>query len=79
MSLSTLTKTGTAWTVVRTGRDQKLSLLEVSAADGKTKRSLELPGALGFATGVAVSADGAVATATNLGEVYFFDKPKTTN
>lgn len=79
VSLSTLTRTGTAWTVVRTGQDQKLSLLEVSADDGKTQRTLELPGALGFATGVGVSADGAIATATNLGEVYFFDKPKSTN
>jgi outer membrane protein assembly factor BamB len=76
VSLSTLTRAGTAWTVVRSGRDQKLSLLEVSATDGKSRRTLELPGALGFATGVAVSADGAVATATNLGEVYYFDRPR---
>ncbi|MGZ8176453.1 outer membrane protein assembly factor BamB family protein [Williamsia sp. SKLECPSW1] len=76
VSLSALTKTGTAWTVVRSGKDQELSLVEVSASDGKTMRTLPMPGALGFATGVAVSASGAIATATNLGEVYFFDKPK---
>nr|WP_253648027.1 PQQ-binding-like beta-propeller repeat protein [Williamsia deligens] len=76
VSLSTLTRDGHAWTVVRSGSRQGLSLLEVSAKDGTSQRSLEMPGALGFATGVAVSSAGAVATATNLGEVYFFDKPK---
>ena len=54
------------------GKDS-LSLIEVSTKDGKTLRSLALPGSVGFATGVAVSASGQLAVATNIGEVYFFD------
>ncbi|GED98356.1 outer membrane protein assembly factor BamB family protein [Gordonia crocea] len=71
-SLSTLTNANTAWTVVRTD-DDGLALTEVSAADGKTLRSLPLPDAKGFTTGVAVSPKGQVAVATNIGKVYFFD------
>ncbi|MGU3293818.1 PQQ-binding-like beta-propeller repeat protein [Williamsia sp. M5A3_1d] len=76
VSLSALTSAKTLWTVVRAGDDKALKLLEVSATDGTTKRTLDLPQAVGFATGVAVSSSGRVATATNLGEVYFFDAPK---
>ncbi|MGC4932933.1 PQQ-binding-like beta-propeller repeat protein [Gordonia sp. DT30] len=76
VSLSALTSTGTAWTVVRDAGRQTLSLTEVSATDGKTKRSLPLPDSGGFATGIAVSASGQIATATNIGEVYFFDSKK---
>ncbi|WP_454165524.1 outer membrane protein assembly factor BamB family protein [Gordonia iterans] len=72
VSLSTLTGGGSAWTVVRSGPEQKLVLTEVSVTDGATKRSLDLPDATGFATGVAVSAGGDVAVAVNLGEVYYF-------
>ncbi len=72
VSLSTITGADSAWTVVRTGADQHLVLTEVSTADGTTKRSLAMPGATGFATGVAVSAGGNIAVATNLGEIYYF-------
>lgn len=72
VSLSTITGSSTAWTVVRTGTDQNLVLTEVNLADGATKRSLPMPGAKGYATGVAVSAAGAIAVASNLGEVYYF-------
>ena len=71
-SLGALTNSGTAWTVVRT-EDDGLALIEVSAADGKTLRTLPLPEAKGFTTGVAVSPKGQVAVATNIGKVYFFD------
>ncbi len=73
MSLSALTQQKTAWTVVRDAGKDTLSLVEVSTADGTTKRSLPLPNSAGFATGVSISYSGQVATATNLGEVYFFD------
>lgn len=73
VSLSTLTEAGTAWTVVRDPGKDTLSLTEVSAADGKTKRTLALPESVGFATGVSVSPKGQVAVATNIGKVYFFD------
>ncbi|WP_301546995.1 pyrrolo-quinoline quinone [Gordonia sp. X0973] len=72
VSLSTLTNAGTAWTVVRTA-DDGLALTEVSAEDGKTLRTLPLPDAKGFTTGVAVSPKGQIAVATNIGKVYFFD------
>ncbi len=70
--LSALTDSGTAWTVVRTP-DDGLALTEVSAADGATLRTLPLPEAKGFTTGVAVSPKGQIAVATNIGKVYFFD------
>lgn len=38
-----------------------------------------MPGAEGFATGVAVSPSGQIATATNIGEVFFFDSKKNTD
>ncbi|GAA4745873.1 PQQ-binding-like beta-propeller repeat protein [Gordonia alkaliphila] len=72
VSLSTITGGDRAWTVVRTGADQKLMLTEISTADGATQRSLELPKAAGFTTGVAVSAWGSVAVATHAGEVFYF-------
>ncbi|MEZ5209740.1 PQQ-binding-like beta-propeller repeat protein [Gordonia sp. (in: high G+C Gram-positive bacteria)] len=72
VSLATQTGKDTAWTVVRTGPAQKLVLTEFSTADGATKRSLDLPEATGFTTGVAVSSYGRIAVATNLGEVYYF-------
>ncbi|MFT4088777.1 MAG: PQQ-binding-like beta-propeller repeat protein, partial [Gordonia sp. (in: high G+C Gram-positive bacteria)] len=55
VTLSTLTNSGTVWTIVREGADQHLMLTEVSTEDGKTLRSLALPGATGFTTGIAVS------------------------
>ncbi|HQV18484.1 PQQ-binding-like beta-propeller repeat protein [Gordonia sp. (in: high G+C Gram-positive bacteria)] len=73
VSLSTLTARNTAWTVVRDAGKDSLSLTEVSTADGKTLRTIAMPGSKGFATGVAVSAAGQVATATHIGEVYLFD------
>ena len=73
VSLSTLTDQDTAWTVVRDEGKDSLSLTEVSAADGTTMRTLPLPESVGFATGVAVSPWGQIATATNIGKVYFFD------
>ncbi|GAB93988.1 outer membrane protein assembly factor BamB family protein [Gordonia rhizosphera] len=73
VSLSTLTNDHSAWTVVRDKGKDSLSLTEVSTDDGATKRSLSLPESVGFATGVAVSPQGQIATATNIGEVYFFD------
>ena len=75
-SLSTLTQQSTAWTVVRDQGEETLSLVEVSTEDGSTKRTLPLPNSSGFATGVAVSYWGQIATATNAGEVYFFDSKK---
>ncbi|MFT4199974.1 MAG: PQQ-binding-like beta-propeller repeat protein [Gordonia sp. (in: high G+C Gram-positive bacteria)] len=71
-SLSTLTNSGTAWTVVRQA-DDNLALMEVSATDGKTLRTLPLPDAKGFTTGVAVSPKGQIAVGTHIGKVYFFD------
>ncbi|WP_040508923.1 outer membrane protein assembly factor BamB family protein [Gordonia soli] len=76
VSLSTLTSAKTAWTVVRDRGRDSLSLIEVSATDGSTKRTLALPDSVGFATGVSVSPAGQVALATNIGEVYFFDSKK---
>ena len=73
VSLSTLTQQQTAWTVARDPGKDSLSLVEVSTTDGATKRTLPLPNSRGFATGVSVSYAGQIATATNLGEVYFFD------
>lgn len=73
VSLSTLTEAKTAWTVVRDAGKDSLSLVEVSATDGKTKRTLPIPDSVGFATGVAVSPKGQIALATNIGKVYFFD------
>lgn len=69
--LSTLTAAGTAWAVVRAG--DGLALTEISAAEGKTLRTLPLPDAKGFTTGIAVSPKGQIAVATNIGKVYFFD------
>ncbi len=76
VSLSTLTEARTVWSVVRDPNTKALELLELSAIDGSTKRTLDLPQAVGFTTGVAVSPGGDVATATNLGEVYYFAQPK---
>nr|WP_064570653.1 PQQ-binding-like beta-propeller repeat protein [Gordonia sp. LAM0048] len=73
VSLSALTQQQTAWTVARDPGKDSLSLVEVSTTDGATKRTLPLPDSRGFATGVSVSYSGQIATATNLGEVYFFD------
>ncbi|MBN0971968.1 PQQ-binding-like beta-propeller repeat protein [Gordonia hongkongensis] len=73
VSLSALTQQQTAWTVARDPGKDSLSLVEVSTTDGATKRILPLPNSRGFATGVSVSYSGQIATATNLGEVYFFD------
>lgn len=74
-SLSTLTDSGTAWSVVRDtdDSDSPLSLIEVSTSDGATLRTLPLPNSTGFATGVSISAHGQVVTAIHSGEVYFFD------
>ncbi len=72
VSLSALTNSGTAWTVIRTA-DDGLALTEVSAQDGRTLRTLPLPEAKGFTTGVAVSPKGQIAVATNIEKVYFFD------
>ena len=71
--LATITGGDSAWVVTRTGADQKLQLTEVALSDGSTNRTLELPGATGFATGVAVSGYGSVAVAANLGEVFYFN------
>lgn len=79
VSLSTLTESKTVWTVVRDPGNGALSLLEAGTDDGKTMRTLSLPEAVGFATGVAVSARGQIATATNIGKVYFFDSKATIN
>ena len=76
VSLSTLTSSTSVWTVVRSEDQKSLSLVEVDTANGNTKRTLAMPGATGFATGVAVSASGQIATATNIGEVFFFDSKK---
>ncbi|MFW0786713.1 PQQ-binding-like beta-propeller repeat protein [Gordonia sp. CPCC 206044] len=73
VSLSTLTDSDTAWTVVRDAGKNSLSLTEVSTTDGSTKRVLSLPESVGFATGVSVSPKGQLAVATNIGKVYFFD------
>ncbi|GAA1480939.1 hypothetical protein GCM10009624_13790 [Gordonia sinesedis] len=75
VSLSALTDSDTVWTVIRDAGRDTLSLVEVRRSDGGTIRSLPLPNSGGFATGVAVSSSGQVATATNIGEVYFFDQP----
>ncbi len=79
VSLSTLTDAKTAWTVVRDPASGALSLVEVGRDNGKTQRTLALPEAVGFATGVAVSARGQIATATNIGKVYFFDSKENIN
>ncbi|MDV7136041.1 outer membrane protein assembly factor BamB family protein [Williamsia muralis] len=76
VGLSALTTSGTAWTVVRENNADELTLMEVDSADGATVRKFAIPGSVGFTTGVAVSNTGQVATATNLGEVYFYDAPK---
>lgn len=73
VSLAAQTGSDTAWTVVRAGdAGSALSLIEVSTADGSVQRTLELPDATGFTTGVAISAGGTVTTATNAGEVFYF-------
>lgn len=77
VSLSTLTSSGTAWTVVRDPGKQTLSLTEVSTSDGKTTRTLALPDSVGFTTGIAVSSSGQIAVATNIGKVYFFSSKAT--
>lgn len=76
VSLSTLTAQDTAWTVVRDAGKDSLSLTQVSVADGRTLTTIPMPGSKGFATGVAVSAAGQVATATHIGEVYLFDSAR---
>ncbi|MFZ2511867.1 MAG: PQQ-binding-like beta-propeller repeat protein [Gordonia sp. (in: high G+C Gram-positive bacteria)] len=73
VSLAAQTGTDTAWAVVRASdAGSALSLVEVSTADGSVKRTLELPGATGFTTGVVISSGGNVTTATNAGEVFYF-------
>nr|WP_040517404.1 PQQ-binding-like beta-propeller repeat protein [Gordonia neofelifaecis] len=74
--LSTLTAAGTLWTVVRTGADQQLELMELDTRSGATKRTLPMPEAKGFATGIAVSPTGRLAVATNIGAVYYYN-PKS--
>ncbi|SIS07066.1 outer membrane protein assembly factor BamB family protein [Williamsia sterculiae] len=76
VGLSTATQSKTVWVPVRDKGGDALSLREVSAADGRDVRTVALPGSVGFVTGVSVSAAGQLATATNLGEVYFLDKPQ---
>ncbi|MFT4043067.1 MAG: PQQ-binding-like beta-propeller repeat protein [Gordonia sp. (in: high G+C Gram-positive bacteria)] len=76
VSLSTLTNSKTAWTVIRDNGKDSLSLIEVRTDDGATIRTLALPDSVGFTTGVAVSPSGQIAVATNIGEVYFFDSNK---
>ncbi|MGB3696683.1 MAG: PQQ-binding-like beta-propeller repeat protein [Gordonia sp. (in: high G+C Gram-positive bacteria)] len=71
--LSAQTAAGTVWTVVRSGPELQLELMEVDAKTGATKRTLPMPEAKGFATGVAVSAAGQIAVATNIGAVYYFN------
>lgn len=73
VGLSALTDAETAWTVIRDRGRDTLSLAEVRRSDGSTLRTLPLPNSAGFTTGVAVSPSGQIATATNIGEVYFFD------
>lgn len=74
--LSSMTAAGTAWTVVRTGADQNLELMEIDTRSGATERTLPMPDAKGFATGVAVSPTGRLAVATNIGAVYYYS-PKS--
>lgn len=74
--LSALTAGGSAWTVVRSGADQNLQLLQIDVQNGTTKRTLAMDGARGFATGVAVSPTGQIAVATYAGTVYYFN-PKS--
>ncbi|QRY61144.1 PQQ-binding-like beta-propeller repeat protein [Gordonia sp. PDNC005] len=71
--LGTQTSAGTVWAVARDG--ESLALTEFSTADGATKRTLPLPGAKGFSTGVAVSAWGSIAVGTSNGTVFFFYRP----
>lgn len=71
--LSTLTTYGTGWTVARDPVGDGLSLVEFDTSDGAPQRALSLPDSRGFTTGVAVSAGGQIAVATNLGQVYFFN------
>ena len=68
--LSTLTAAGTAWAVVRAG--DGLALTEISAAEGKTLRTLPLPDARGSTTGIAVSPKAQIAVATHIVKVSFF-------
>ncbi|WOC13448.1 outer membrane protein assembly factor BamB family protein [Gordonia sp. MP11Mi] len=72
--VGTQTTAGTVWTVVREGADQQLVLTEFDTKTGKTKRSLPLPDASGFSTGVAVSATGQLVVSVTGGTVYFFDR-----
>ncbi|MCF8589981.1 outer membrane protein assembly factor BamB family protein [Gordonia liuliyuniae] len=72
--VGTQTTTGAVWAVVREGADQQLVLTEFDTKTGKTKRSLPLPDASGFSTGVAVSAAGQLAVSVTGGTVYFFDR-----
>lgn len=71
--VGTQTAAGTLWSVVRES-DGRLVLTEFDTANGKTKRSLPLPDASGFATGVSVSATGQLAVAVTGGIVYFFSQ-----
>lgn len=70
--LSTLTAAGTLWTVVREGADLNLALVEIDTKTGDTKRTLPMPNAKGFATGIAVSPTGQLAVTTNIGEIYYY-------
>lgn len=73
VSLAAQTGTDSAWIVVRTGAEgSPLALVEVATADGAVQRTLDLPGATGFTTGIAVSAGGNLATVSNAGEVFYF-------
>ncbi|GAA4677001.1 PQQ-binding-like beta-propeller repeat protein [Gordonia humi] len=73
--VGTQTSAGSLWAVVREGADSALVLTEFDVKTAKTKRSLPLPEATGFSTGVAVSAVGQLAVATTDGTVYFFSRP----
>lgn len=72
--VGTQTAAGTAWSAVREGPDKQLVLTEFDTKTGKTKRSLPLPEASGFSTGIAVSATGQIAVAATSGTLYFFDR-----
>ncbi|WP_424294126.1 PQQ-binding-like beta-propeller repeat protein [Gordonia sp. (in: high G+C Gram-positive bacteria)] len=70
--LATVTASGTAWAVIRQGTELELALAEIDTKTGKTKRTLPMPEAKGFATGVAVSPYGQLAVTTNIGKVYYY-------
>jgi outer membrane protein assembly factor BamB len=71
--LSTSSQAGdrVAYTVVADG-PQRLALLVVDPADGRTLNSYPLPDAAGFPVGVSVGFDRRVVTATSGGQVFSF-------